>query len=166
MVQYHSKEFTGCSVVGSVSVLGIEGRMFKSYHPEFCYFYSKDIKMILKETMVIVGDNSGARRAKHIGFIGCFFKKTARIGDFIIVAIQHRRLQRRFITKNIYLAVVVTSKFNTKRLQGFYIRFCFNKVILLSEQGKVVGTRLYGPIATETRKLKIAKIISLAKIIL
>ncbi len=159
MVQIHSREKTGCSAVGSVSVLGIEGRMFKSCHPEF-------IIMISHETMVVVGDNSGARRAKHIGFLGSFFKKTATIGEFIVVAIQNRRLKRRFITKNIYLAIIVTVNKNFKRLNGVFIRFFSNKVILLSEQGKVVGSRIYGPIALEMRKLKITKILSLAKSII
>jgi large subunit ribosomal protein L14 len=122
--------------------------------------------MILKETMVNVGDNGGARRAKNIGFLGSFFKKKAVLGDFIVVAIQQRRLKRRFITKNIYLGVVVTINRNIKRLNGFFIRFLSNKIVLLSEQGKVVGSRLYGPIAREVKKLKITKIISLAKVIL
>lgn len=162
MVQIHSREFSGCSAVGSVSVLGIEGRMFKSCHPEFIIVQI----MILHETMVTIGDNSGARRAKNIGFLGSFFKKKATLGDFIVVAIQQRRLKRRFITKNIYLALVVTINRNIQRLNGIFIKFFTNKVVLLSEQGKVVGSRLYGPIAIEIKKLKITKIISLAKIIL
>jgi large subunit ribosomal protein L14 len=122
--------------------------------------------MILKETMVFVGDNSGARRAKTIGFLGSFQKKAATVGDFILVAIQHRRLKRRFINKHIYLAVVVSLARNYRRLQGFFIKFLTNKVVLLSEQGKVVGSRLYGPIAKEVKKLRILKILSLAKMIL
>jgi large subunit ribosomal protein L14 len=119
--------------------------------------------MILHETFVKLGDNSGARRAKTIGFLGSFFRKTATIGDFIIVAIQHRRLKRRFISKNIYLGIVVTINRNYQRLSGIFIKFAFNKVVLLSEQGKVVGSRLYGPIAKELKLKKIVKVLSLAK---
>jgi large subunit ribosomal protein L14 len=122
--------------------------------------------MILRESMVRVGDNSGARRAKNIGFLGSFFKKNATLGDFIVVAIQQRRLKRRFITKNIYLGLIVTINRNFYRLNGLFIKFFSNKIILLSEQGKVVGSRLYGPIAFEIKKLKITKILTLAKIIL
>jgi large subunit ribosomal protein L14 len=122
--------------------------------------------MIYRETMVFIGDNSGARRAKNIGFLGSFFKKTGTIGDFLVVAIQHRRLKRRFITKNLYLGLIVTINKNFLRLNGFFIKFCYNKVLLLSDQGKVVGSRLYGPIAQEIKKLKITKIISLAKVLL
>jgi large subunit ribosomal protein L14 len=122
--------------------------------------------MILRETMVYVGDNSGARRAKIIGFLGSFFKKHATITNFVIVAIQQRRLKRRFITKNIYLALIITVNKNIFRLNGFFIRFFRNKVLLLSEQGKLVGSRIYGPISVEIKKLKITKVLSLAKIIL
>jgi large subunit ribosomal protein L14 len=122
--------------------------------------------MILRETMVTIGDNSGARRAKTIGFLGSFFKKKATLSDFIVVAIQQRRLKRRFITKNIYLGLIVALNRNILRLNGFFIKFSSNKVVLLSEQGKVVGTRLYGPIAAEIKKLKITKILTLAKVIL
>lgn len=122
--------------------------------------------MILRETMVTIGDNSGARRAKTIGFLGNFFKKKATLSDFIVVAIQQRRLKRRFITKNIYLALIVALNRNILRKNGVFIKFLSNKVILLSEQGKVVGTRLYGPIALEIKKLKITKILTLAKLIL
>ena len=122
--------------------------------------------MILHETVVKLGDNSGARRAKTIGFIGSFFPKKATIGNFIIVAIQHRRVKRRFITKNIYLAIIVAIKKNYKRLPGFFIRFASNKVVLLSEHGKVVGSRIYGPIANELKKFKITKMLNLAKSIL
>ncbi len=122
--------------------------------------------MILRETMVYVGDNSGARRAKTIGFLGSFFKKQATVTNFIIVAIQQRRLKRRFITKNIYLAIVVTINRNILRLNGFFIKFVANKVLLLSEQGKLVGTRIYGPISKEIKKLKITKILSLAKVVM
>ena len=122
--------------------------------------------MIFRETFITVGDNSGARRAKTIGFLGSFFKKKAGLGDFILVAIQHRRLKRRFITKNIYLALIVTIKRNILRLNGICIKFFSNKAVLLSEQGKVVGSRLYGPIALEIKVLKISKILGLAKTIL
>ena len=121
---------------------------------------------MLRETIVQIADNSGARRAKQIGFLGAFYKKNAQLGDLIIVAIPHRRRQRRFITKNIYLAVVVTKKQNTRRASGIYVKFKSNKVILLSEQGKLVGSRLYGPIANELKKTKIARILTLAKAII
>lgn len=116
--------------------------------------------------MVYVGDNSGARRAKQIGCLGSFKKTTVNIGDFVILAIQHRKLKRRFVTKNIYLAIIVTVKKNIRRKSGFYLKFANTKAVLLSEQGKVVGTRLYGPIAEEMKNSKIIRIINLAKAIL
>jgi large subunit ribosomal protein L14 len=119
--------------------------------------------MIGKEAILYICDNSGARRVKVIGFIGSFCKKQATIGDFVVVALRRRHKKRQFITKNIYLTVIVTTKRNLRRDAGYFIKFAYNKGILLSEQGKVVGTRVFGPIALEMRQRRIVKLLSLAK---
>jgi large subunit ribosomal protein L14 len=119
--------------------------------------------MSFKESLVFVGDNSGARRAKQIGVLGSSQNLQANIGNFVIVAIPHRRLERRLIIKNIYLALMVTCNKNHRRLPGYFVLFATNKVVLFSEQGKVVGTRLYGPISQKIREKNIFKIVTLAK---
>ena len=39
----------------------------------------------------------------------------------------------------------------TKRLDGSFVKFFKNKILLLSEQFKFLGTRVYGPIPKEIR---------------
>jgi large subunit ribosomal protein L14 len=78
-------------------------------------------------------------------------------------SIPNRRLKRRLITKNIYLALLVAVRQQLRRPQGHYIRMSTNRAVLLTPQGKLLGTRLYGPVADEVRAKGLAKLVSMAK---
>jgi large subunit ribosomal protein L14 len=119
--------------------------------------------MIFKETFVYVGDNAGAEIVRVIHLYGGFKKKSSTISNYVLIAVQNRRVQRQFITKNIYLALIVTIKKNFYRLNGSYIKFNYNKVVLLNEVKKFIGTRIIGPVAAEVLKMKLEKLRSLTK---
>jgi len=50
-----------------------------------------------------------------------------------------------------------------RRNNGIFVKFFFNKVVLLSEQKKFIGTRIYGPIALEIKKTKLMRILTIAR---
>jgi len=58
-------------------------------------------------------------------------------------------------------AIVVRTKKEVRRVDGSYIRFDDNAVVLLNPTGEMRGTRIFGPVARELRD-KNMKIISLA----
>jgi ribosomal protein L14 len=67
-----------------------------------------------------------------------------------------------------YPALILTIKKNFYRKNGIFIKFNKNRVLLINDQLKFLGTRYKGPISKEIYKYKkkILKIISLAKKIL
>jgi ribosomal protein L14 len=119
--------------------------------------------MVQKGTFVYVGDNTGAVWVKCIHLYGGFYKKKARVTDYILIAIQKRRLLRKFINNFIYLALLITQKKNFFRLNGYYIKFYYNKILLLTEAKKLVGTRVLGTACKELIYFNNFKIMSLVK---
>jgi len=125
--------------------------------------FRQPIRNIQKESVVRIADNTGARTAKCIHVLGGSMKKNATSGDFIVVSIPNRRLKRRLITKNIYLALLVSVRQQLRRAEGHYVRFSTNKAVLLTPQGKLLGTRTYGPIADEVRRKGLSKLVAMAR---
>ena len=119
--------------------------------------------MVQVESMLRVGDNCGVRFVKCIHLLGGSMKKNAKACDFVIIAVPFRRKTYKYITKNIYLGVIITCKKQFRRFNGFYIQMQYNKVLLLSEQHNALGTRMRGPIIQEIRWNGLEHIATIAK---
>jgi large subunit ribosomal protein L14 len=117
--------------------------------------------MIQMLTAVDVADNTGAKSAKMIRRLGQM-KRTADIGDEIIVHIRDSSPDASVKKGTVCRAVVVRTKAPIRRADGSYLRFDNNAVVLINNDGQPRGTRVYGPIARELRQKKFMKIISLA----
>ena len=59
-------------------------------------------------------------------------------------------------------AVVVRTKYPTRRPDGSTVRFDTNAVVLIGDDGNPKGTRIFGAVARELRDRKYMKIVSLA----
>ncbi len=59
-------------------------------------------------------------------------------------------------------AVVVRTKKEVRRMDGSYIRFDDNAVVLIGTEGEPRGTRIFGPVARELREKRYMRIVSLA----
>ena len=119
--------------------------------------------MVFKESRIIAADNTGAGIVRIIHLYGGFFRKYISTGGYVLIAIQKRKLIRQFVTKNLYLAIIVTQNLKYRRKQGYYVLFQANKLLLLSEQKKFIGTRIYGPIALELETSNLTRVLALAK---
>ncbi len=117
--------------------------------------------MIQMLTSVDVADNSGAKKAKMIRRLGQL-KKTASVGDEIIVHIRDATPDSPIKKGTVARAVVVRTAAPIRRSDGSYLRFDNNAVVLINNEGQPRGTRIYGPIARELRQKKFMKIVSLA----
>ena len=118
--------------------------------------------MIQMQTRLDVADNSGAREVMCIKVLGGSHRKTASIGDIIVVSIKSAIPRGKVKKGDVHRAVIVRTKFVTKRQDGSAIRFDGNAAVLVSKQGEPIGTRIFGPVARELRKKNFMKIISLA----
>jgi len=106
--------------------------------------------MIYKETILKNADNSGINWSKCIQVKGTCNKKIGRLGDMILICVFRMSVKKK-IKKKKYWAVISAVSGFTKRLDGSFVRFFKNKILLLSEQFKFLGTRVYGPIPKEIR---------------
>ena len=118
--------------------------------------------MIQVETNLEVADNSGARRVQCIKVLGGSGRKSASVGDVIVVSIKEAIPRGRVKKGEIMRAVVVRTAKEIRRSDGSAIRFDKNAAVLISNQGEPIGTRIFGPVTRELRGKNYMKIISLA----
>ena len=122
--------------------------------------------MVQKQTYLTVADNSGAKSVQVIHVVGSTNKKYATVGDLVVVAVKSAISNAVAKKSEVFKAVLVRTRKETRRTDGSYIRFDDNAAVLLNKEGKPVGTRLFGPIARELRKLGFPEIISMAQEVL
>ena len=135
--------------------------------------------MIQLQTMVDVADNTGAKAAMVISVYkgstarrGKKRLRSARIGDIVLVTVKKSLPNSEFSggvdrkdrsKRRKAKAVVVRMKLPTRRVDGSYVRFDSNAVVLLDDKNEPRGTRIFGPVARELRELNFMKIVSLAE---
>lgn len=124
--------------------------------------------MIQQQTMVDVADNTGAKLGKCIKVLrgssprGRFKRRTAGLGDVIVLAVRKAMPGGDVKQGEIVKAVVVRIHHATKRPDGSYVRFDRNAAVLIDNDGNPKGTRIFGAVARELREKGFMKIISLA----
>ena len=118
--------------------------------------------MIQMRTNLEVADNSGARRVQCIKVLGGSKRKTATVGDVIVVSVKEAIPRGRVKKGDVYKAVVVRTAKEVRRQDGSTIRFDRNAAVLINAQGEPVGTRIFGPVTRELRAKQYMKIVSLA----
>ncbi len=118
--------------------------------------------MVQLRSMLEVADNSGAKRVQCIKVLGGSHKRYARLGDIVVVSVKEALPDSNIKKGTVTKAVVVRTKKEQRRLDGSYIRFDQNAVVLINAEGEPVGTRIFGPVARELRWKEFTKIISLA----
>ena len=118
--------------------------------------------MIQMQTNLDVADNSGARRVMCIKVLGGSKRKTATIGDVIIVSVKEAIPRGRVKKGDVHRAVIVRTAKEIHRPDGSAIRFDRNAAVLINRQGEPVGTRIFGPVTRELRAKRFMKIVSLA----
>jgi|SRR5690554_271428 len=118
--------------------------------------------MIRQESRLSVADNSGAKEVLCIRVLGGTNRKSASIGDKIVVTVKSAMPSGNVKKGQVATAVIVRTKKEIRRPDGSYIRFDDNAVVLLNQAGEMRGTRIFGPVARELRDNNYMKIVSLA----
>ena len=118
--------------------------------------------MIQMRTNLEVADNSGARRVQCIKVLGGSKRKTATVGDVIVVSIKEAIPRGRVKKGDVHKAVIVRTSKGIRRIDGSLVRFDRNAAVLITPQGEPIGTRIFGPVTRELRAKGYMKIISLA----
>jgi large subunit ribosomal protein L14 len=118
--------------------------------------------MIQMSTNLDVADNSGARKVQCIKVLGGSHRRTASVGDVIVVAVKEAIPRGKVKKGTVHRAVVVRTRKDIRRPDGSVIRFDHNAAVIITKDLEPVGTRIFGPVVRELRAKKFMKIISLA----
>ena len=118
--------------------------------------------MIQMQTNLDVADNSGARRVQCIKVLGGSKRKTASVGDTIVVSVKEAIPRGRVKKGDVMRAVIVRTAKEIRRQDGSIIRFDRNAAVLVNTSGEPIGTRIFGPVTRELRSSNHSKIVSLA----
>lgn len=122
--------------------------------------------MIQMQSRMGVADNSGAREVQCIKVLGGSHRRTANIGDVVVVSVKDAIPRGKVKKGDVRRAVIVRSRFGLQRKYGEKIRFDGNACVLINTNGEPIGTRIFGPVTRELRAGGYMKIISLASEVL
>lgn len=119
--------------------------------------------MIQMETVLQSGDNSGAKLLKCFKVLGGSKRRTATVGDTIVVSVKEAAANSKVKKGSVHKAVIVRVKKEVQRADGSTIRFDENAAVLIKgKDNEPFGTRIFGPIAREVRNKGFVRIASLA----
>ena len=121
-----------------------------------------DVLMIQMMSTLNVADNSGAKQVQCIKILGGSKRRTASVGDVVVVAVKEALPNGNIKKGSVNRDVIVRTKKELKRPDGNYIRFDDNSCDLLDSGGNPAGKRIFGPVARELRDREYMKVISLA----
>ena len=118
--------------------------------------------MIQVQTELNVADNTGARIVECIKVLGGSKRRTASVGDKIVVSVKDALPNGKVKKGSVQKAVIVRTRYPISRNDGSKVKFDNNAVVIIDDKGEPVGTRIFGPVTRELRTKKFMKIISLA----
>lgn len=118
--------------------------------------------MIQMQTVLEVADNSGARKVQCIKVLGGSKRKTASVGDVIVVSVKEAIPRGKVKKGDVHRAVIVRTAKDVRRQDGSAIRFDKNAAVLINKSNEPIGTRIFGPVVRELRAKRFMKIVSLA----
>ncbi len=124
--------------------------------------------MIQKESHLEVADNSGAKIAAVIGVLGVstargrFTRVAMGVGDRVVCSVKKALPNGEVKAGDKVQAVIVRTKYPSRRADGSYVRFDSNACVLVDAEGNPKGTRIFGAVARELRERNYMKIVSLA----
>lgn len=119
--------------------------------------------MIQAQTIVKVADNSGAKIGRVFKILGGSKRRYARIGDEVVMSVQIAEPRKQIKKKDVVRAVVVRGRQPFRRMDGSYVRFDENAVVIIEKDKKEPRAgRIFGPIPREIGERGYQKIVSLA----
>ena len=119
--------------------------------------------MIQHRSMLVVADNTGAKKLQCVRVLDGYKKRYARLGD-VVTCVVKEAVPRGLVKKSeVVHAVIVRTHKEPRRTDGTYIRFDENAAVVIDRKTKEPkGSRIFGPVARELRAKGFQKIISLA----
>lgn len=108
--------------------------------------------MLSVETKVTIADNSGGKYGKIIRLYSGSVRRNSNIGDIVLLSIKQALPNSKVKKGDMVKGIVVRTKKGILRKDGSKISFDDNAVVLLNNDGNMIGTRVFGPVARELRE--------------
>ncbi|MBY0453191.1 MAG: 50S ribosomal protein L14 [Bdellovibrionaceae bacterium] len=118
--------------------------------------------MIQQQSRMKVADNSGAKEVMCIKVLGGSKKRSAAVGDIVVVSVKSALPTSKVKKGEVAKAVIVRTVQMIRRADGTCIKFDDNAAVLINAAKEPIGTRIFGPVARELRAKQFVKIVSLA----
>ncbi|MBL9092479.1 MAG: 50S ribosomal protein L14 [Planctomycetaceae bacterium] len=118
--------------------------------------------MIQMQTRMPVADNTGAKEVMCIKVLGGTRRRTAGLGDVVVCSVKSVIPGSEIKKGQVVKGVVVRVKAPVRRIDGSYVRFDSNALVLIDNDKNPRGTRIFGAVARELRDKNFMKIVSLA----
>ena len=118
--------------------------------------------MIQMQTRMPVADNTGAKEVMSIKVLGGTRRRTAGLGDVVVCSVKSVIPGSEIKKGQVVKGVVVRVKAPVRRIDGSYVRFDSNALVLIDNDKNPRGTRIFGAVARELRDKNFMKIVSLA----
>jgi large subunit ribosomal protein L14 len=97
-----------------------------------------------------------------IKVLGGTRRRYAGLGDVIICSVKSVIPGSEIKKKAVVRGVIVRTSQPARRMDGSYVRFDTNAVVLVDKDNNPRGTRIFGAVARELREKSFTKIVSLA----
>ena len=123
---------------------------------------ARNRKLIQQYTKLKIADNSGAKTISCIGIPGGSGRKYASLGDVIVASVKEITPASNVKKGEVVKAVIIRISKSYNRSDGSHIRFDDNAAVLIGDDQAPRGTRIFGPVARESRDKNFMRIISLA----
>ena len=107
--------------------------------------------MLQKESRLKIADNTGAKLGKIISLMNSTGTRFARLGDVVKVAVKEANPHGTVKKGSMANAVIVRTRKEVRRANGVYIRFDDNAAVLINANNEPLGTRIFGPVASELK---------------
>ena len=120
--------------------------------------------MIQLRTVLVVSDNSGAKRLRVIQVHGGSKRRFGYVGDVVAASVIAADPQSNIRKGEKVKAVIVRTRKEYRRSNGTYIRFDDNAAVIIESRSSFnpLGTRVFGPVARGGKKKGFCKIARLA----
>nr|QQP00296.1 ribosomal protein L14 [Selaginella pallidissima] len=118
--------------------------------------------MIRPQTYSNAADNSGARKSMCTRAPGASNRGYAGIGDTVIAVAKEAVPNMPPKRSEIVRAVIARTRRGLNRDNGMAVRFDDNAAVAIDREGSPKGTRVFGPVARESRECHFAKTVSSA----
>ncbi len=111
-------------------------------------------RMIQKKTYLTPVDKSGVWWVNTFHLYKGFNRKVSGIGDFVRVSVRNTKPNNWVSKKSKLNGIIVQTKKEVSKIDGSYVKFKFNSVVLLKKRLTPKGKEIIGPTLTNIKRKK------------